>query len=210
MNRPQYLNIVSHYEKCLEEHGDTHRGVDWPKAEDAAVRYRIMLELIGAQAPGKSVRLLDFGCGAGHLYEYIQTNELTGIDYSGLDLSSKFVELSKRKFPSRRFYLGDILESADNLTQLDYKVMNGVFTEKRDLSFEEMLDYFKRLVLAVWKKVDRGLALNVMSKHVDWEREDLFHLGFDTLAAFLTSEVTRNFIIRNDYGLYEYTTYIYR
>jgi SAM-dependent methyltransferase len=210
MNRPQYLNIVSHYEKCLREHGDTHRGVDWPKAEDAAVRYRVMLDVIRPSPPGESVRLLDFGCGAAHLYEYIQTHELKGIDYSGLDLSGKFVELSQQKFPSRRFYLGDILENAEIIPQFDYIVMNGVFTEKRDLSFEQMFDYFKQLVLATWKKVDRGLALNVMSKQVDWEREDLFHLSFDTLAKFLTSEVTRNFIIRNDYGLYEYTTYIYR
>jgi len=49
-----------------------------------------------------------------------------------------------------------------------------------------------------------------MSKHVDWEREDLFHLPFDVLARFLTRMVTRNFVIRNDYGLYEYTTYVYR
>jgi hypothetical protein len=48
-----------------------------------------------------------------------------------------------------------------------------------------------------------------MSKHVDWEREDLFHLPFDTLAAFLKQELSGNFVIRNDYGLYEYTTYVY-
>jgi hypothetical protein len=38
----------------------------------------------------------------------------------------------------------------------------------------------------------------------------LFHLPFDTLASFLTSELTRNFVFRNDYGLYEYTAYVYR
>lgn len=49
-----------------------------------------------------------------------------------------------------------------------------------------------------------------MSKDVDWEREDLFHLSLDELSNFLTKEVSRNFIIRNDYGLYEYTTYLYK
>jgi len=55
-----------------------------------------------------------------------------------------------------------------------------------------------------------GVAFNVMSKHVDWERDDLFHLPFDTLARYLIASLTRNFVIRSDYGLYEYTTYIYR
>jgi hypothetical protein len=49
-----------------------------------------------------------------------------------------------------------------------------------------------------------------MSKQVDWERDDLFYLSLDDLAKCLTSQVTRNFVIRNDYGLYEYTAYVYR
>ena len=73
-----------------------------------------------------------------------------------------------------------------------------------------MLVYFKSVVRAVFAKAELGIAFNVMSKHVDWERDDLFHLPFDILAQFITRELTRNFIIRNDYGLYEYTTYVYR
>jgi hypothetical protein len=49
-----------------------------------------------------------------------------------------------------------------------------------------------------------------MSHHVDWQRDDLFHLPFDTLAAFLRTEVSRHFLFRADYGLYEYTVYVYR
>jgi hypothetical protein len=49
-----------------------------------------------------------------------------------------------------------------------------------------------------------------MTKHLDWERPDLFHLPFDATAEFVTKELTRNYVFRSDYGLYEYTTYIYR
>ena len=45
MNK-KYLSIVSHYENCLAQSGDSHLGVDWPKKEDAETRYRIMLEII--------------------------------------------------------------------------------------------------------------------------------------------------------------------
>jgi hypothetical protein len=54
-----------------------------------------------------------------------------------------------------------------------------------------------------------GIAFNVMSKHVEWERDDLFHVPFDVLAEFVIADLTRNFVFRNDYGLYEYTTYVY-
>ena len=55
-----------------------------------------------------------------------------------------------------------------------------------------------------------GIAFNVMSKDVDWERDDLFHLPLSELSSFLSKNLTRRYIIRNDYGLYEYTTYVYK
>jgi len=88
--------------------------------------------------------------------------------------------------------------------------MNGVFTMKCGLSFDEMLAYFERLLGLVWSKAGRGIAFNVMSKHVDWERDDLFHLPLDTIATIVIRELTRKFVIRNDYGLYENTIYVYR
>lgn len=205
----KYVEIVEHYEACLAKYGDTHLGVDWPKAEDAETRYRVMLEVIRIPRP-PVLKLLDFGCGASHLYEHICVTGVGGIEYMGLDLSPKFVELSTRKFPHNRYICADILENPEAIPACDYIVMNGVFTEKRGLTFDEMLAYFERMVTAVFAKAQLGLAFNAMSKEVDWERDDLFHLPFDTLAHFLTASLTRNFVIRNDYGLYEYTTYVYR
>jgi SAM-dependent methyltransferase len=208
MEEKKYLSIVSHYEACLEQYGDSHLGVDWPKADDVDKRHRVMLDVI---RPGSQpVTLLDFGCGAAHLNEYIQRERLDNIEYAGLDLSEKFVELSQRKFPENRFFCLDLLDDDSMLPSFDYIVMNGVFTEKRELSFDEMLSYFERLLTRVFGHATVGIAFNVMSKHVDWERRDLFHLPFDTLAAFLKQELSRHFVFRNDYGLYEYTTYVYR
>jgi SAM-dependent methyltransferase len=205
-----YRSIVAHYEDCLARHGDSHLGVDWPNEADADKRYRVMVDLIRPVADGGRVSLLDFGCGAAHLLDYVERRGLSYVDYAGLDLSEAFVKLSRGKYPDRQFYCLDLLDEAAALPSFDYVVMNGVFTEKRDLTFEAMLDYFRRLVKRAFAHTRTGLAFNVMSKQVDWERDDLFHLPLDTLADFLTRELTRNFVIRNDYGLYEYTTYVYR
>lgn len=207
-----YLDtIVKHYEDCLERFGDSHLGVDWPKLEDVNKRYKVMLDVIKYRedSSGK-ISLLDFGCGAAHLLQYIRENGISNIEYSGLDVSEKFVSLSKMKFPDVSFYQTDILADDSGLPVFDYVIMNGVFTEKRELSFDEMWGYFCKMLGKVFSKVNRGVAFNVMSKAVDWEREDLFHVPADLLIGFLTKNLTRNFIIRNDYGLYEYTTYIYK
>jgi len=206
-----YSAIVTHYENCLQKYGDTHLGVDWPKEEDVNIRYKVMLDLVYFKNdPSERWSLLDFGCGASHLYEFIGKSNYKNLEYSGLDISSKFIDLSKSKYPNNKYYSLDILTSSDLLPTFDYIVMNGVFTEKRELSFDEMFEYFKILLTAVFHKAEKGVAFNVMSKAVEWERWDLFHLPTDLLIDFLTKNLTRNFVIRNDYGLYEYTTYIYK
>ena len=208
MKKP-YLSIIRHYESCLQKYGDTCQGVDWPNVDDAQARYRVMLEVI-KRNPAEKVNLLDFGCGASHLYEYILRYQYDQIEYSGLDLSPAFIHLSQKKFPSIRYYNVDILDTSSSLPDFDYIVMNGVFTEKRELTFDEMLAYFKNVVARVFNKARLAIAFNVMSPHVDWQRPDLFYLPLDTLAAFLVEDLSRDFVIRNDYGLYEYTTYVYR
>lgn len=209
MQEKKYLQIVSHYESCLAAHGDSHLGVDWPCPRDAETRYRVMLEVIEPEIPSP-VTLLDFGCGASHLYEFIQRTNRTGIQYSGLDVSSCFIDLCQRKFPENTYFCLDVLDSVERLPGFDYVVMNGVFTEKRELTFDEMFSYVQKVLRAVFPLARRALAFNVMSAHVDWTRADLFHLPFDLLVPFLKRDLSRHFVIRNDYGLFEYTVYVYR
>lgn len=201
----KYFTIVEHYESCLRKHGDNHLGVDWPIAEDALLRYKIMLDII---PNGENCSLLDFGCGTAHLYSFIQKNGYRNISYTGLDLSNDFISICRQKYPYENFLCGDILETPDLIDNFDFIILNGVFTEKRELSFDEMFEYFKKLIKILFEKTNIGIAFNVMIKHVDWERDDLFHLPFDSLAMFLKQEVSCNYIIRNDYGLYEYSVYL--
>jgi SAM-dependent methyltransferase len=203
-----YRQLVAHYEACLRAHGDNHRGVDWPNAEDARTRYRVMLDLI-QRNERLPARLLDLGCGASHLYEYIREFDRSDIDYAGLDLSAEFVELSRAKFPDRTYYCLDILDPAAEVPKFDYVVMNGVFTEKCALGFAEMWQYVQAMLARAFDIASVGIAFNVMSKQVDWERGDLFHLSLDLLAEYLTQNLSRHFVIRNNYGLYEYTAYVY-
>ncbi len=206
-----YHQLVAHYESCLARYGDSHLGVDWPNRQDALTRYQVMLEVIRAEHRHRAVSLLDFGCGASHLYQYIREQGWESIDYAGLDLSPKFIALSRSKFPDRPYFQLDILEAtASELPMFDYIVLNGVLTEKGEMSLDQMWDYARQLLCAVFAKARVGIAFNVISNQVDWERSDLFHLSLDKLVSFLTRQLSRHFIIRQDYGLFEYTTYVYQ
>ena len=209
MNSDKYLSIIKHYEECLLKYGDTHKGVDWPNADDAIKRYQVMFELIREDSD-KPLTILDFGCGASHFYEYLLPLNRNNLSYVGLEISEDFYNLSKSKFKKNTYIFGDILKNPEIIPFIDYVIFNGVFTEKRDLTFDEMEDYFHEVLNIVFKKVNNGISFNLMSKSVDWERDDLFHYPLDRLSNFLCKSISRNFVIRNDYGLYEYTTYVYK
>lgn len=203
-----YYGIVAHYEHCLSRFGDTHLGVDWQNAEDANKRYQIMLDVIRSEQ-AKAVTLLDFGCGTAGLLDYISKYEIPAVTYSGLDISPAFIEVCKIKYPSILFYNIDILESDVSLPCFDYIIMNGVFTEKVNLSHQQMYTYFCSMIEKVFLYCKKGIAFNLRSKQVDTENMELFHLSLDDLAWFLVKKFGRNFVVRNDYGLEEYTVYLY-
>ena len=132
------------------------------------------------------------------------------IIYTGLDINQPFVDCCKSKFYNNNFICMDILDENNDIPFFDFIVANGVFTEKLDLSHEEMMAFFMKTITKLWEKCNLGLSFNLMSKHVDWERSDLFHVSLDEIAWFLKDNLSRNFIIRNDYKLYEYTVYVYK
>jgi SAM-dependent methyltransferase len=210
MKKADYSIIIRELEALLDKHGDNYLGVGWTKDKrHADLRYRIMLDVIRPTADAP-VQLLDFGCGASHLYEYIVANRIPNIRYSGLDISSKFLALSRAKHPQVTYYQVDLMDPDATIPTFDYIVVNGVFTAKASLPYDVMLEYWRTLIQRVFRFARVGLAFNVISKYVDWERDDLFHLPLEVMASTVTSKLSRHFAIRHDYGLYEYTVYVYK
>ena len=210
-----YKNIITHYENCFNKHGDSPAGVDWTQPQQVDIRYKVMLELINFKESSFNINgkrtLLDYGCGLSHLYQYILEHNIDYITYTGLEISNIFYVQSKQKYPNNNYLLGDILHKNYTLERsYEYIIMNGVFTEKRDLSHQEMFNYFSDMITKLYRSCTKGIAFNVMSKQVEWEKDFLFHVPLDDMANFLTKKITRNFVIRNDYGLYEYTVYLYK
>lgn len=197
------------YRKWLEEFGDTPQGVGWNKPDQADVRYRVMMELL----KDWPTSVLDFGCGVAGLLDHLKRLAMDrGVDYYGLDIAPGAIELCKKKHPDKLFFCGDILEDDLILASCpaSYIIVNGLFTYKGTYTFDEMWEFCKKILHKLWPRAGKGLALNFMSKAVEWERLDLFHMPLDTFLSFAVKEMTRHFVVRHDYQLYEYTVYLYK
>jgi SAM-dependent methyltransferase len=203
--------LVTHYERCLDRHGATPRGVDWPNAADLEVRFETLLNLLDDSETEPRSVLLDLGCGPGLLLNYLQaTGRLERVEYRGIDLSPAMVKAARARWPDHDISCRDIVADPLPERSVDFVIMNGVLTEKRTLTHEVMVAIAQELIVAAFNAARVGIAFNAMSRHVDWQRPDLFHWGFDELSAFLRERVSRHYAFRSDYGLYEHTTFVWR
>jgi len=202
--------IAEACEQDLLKYGDSFRGAGYTKSEaEAEQRYALMLGVV--REHDASVSVLDFGCGFGHMLDYIERRKVgPTIRYSGLDLSSRYLDAARARHPSATFIQMDVLESDDDLPLFDYITLNGVFNYRGPVAEDAMVRYWQQLVSVVFRHCSRGIAFNVMSRVVDWQRGDLFHLSFDTMAQFVGHALSRHFVIRHDYDAREYTVYVYR
>ncbi len=202
-----YMAVVRYTEDALARYGDTPLGVGYTRPEHS-ITYRVMMELIRDWS--RPCTILDVGCGTSRLYDFLLSHNLQHMEYSGLDLSAKALEISKAKYPNITYYDANLLDENQTVPQFDYIVMNGIFTWKGPVTFEDMFAYLRQMVQAAYTRARIGIAFNVVSKQVDWERSDLFHVPFDVLANFLENEVSEKYSFRCDYGFHHYTTYVYR
>jgi len=200
-----YQEIKKYYQQKLETHGDTPQGLAWPNQEDMELRYRVMLEGVKGL---KNPLILDWGCGTGRFLEYLQKVGYS-CQYSGIDINPQAIELCKEKFKDQEFNCLDLMASP-LIKQYDYIVCNGVYTVKNTLSQDEMMSFLHKSLVRLFEKCHYGLAFNLMSHQVDWFRDDLFHVPLDTIMSFAAKNLTRHLTIRNDYGLYEYTVYVFK
>lgn len=202
--------IASACEQTLHDHGDSHLGAGYTRtAAEAQAQYGLMLEVVRETA--EPVHVLDFGCGLAHMLDHIKARpDLAHLRYSGLDLSEAFLAAAIQRHPQADLFRLDALADEAALPDYDYIILNGVFNYRGEIPHDEMFDYWQRLVALAFRHARKGIAFNAMSKHVDWERDDLFHLPFDDMARFLKANLSRHFVIRHDYPAFEYTTYVYR
>ena len=207
-----WLPLQLHYERCLAQAGATPAGVDWPDGRDLEERFAVQLAVLDAVPAGDALPvLLDLGCGPGLLLDYLRAvGRADAVEYRGVDISPPMIDSARARWPGRSFEVRDLLTDPLPAQSVDVVLINGVLTEKQGIARERMVVMAEALLGAAFRAARHGIAFNAMSRHVDWERADLFHWGFDEVAAFLTRDLTRHIAIRADYGLFEFTAFAWR
>lgn len=208
-----YRILGKHYENVLKKFGDNNRGMDWNNDIDSALRFKVIEELIITKINLKDtkIKLLDFGCGTSNFFQYLKNkNKHRHYIYTGIDINNSSIEIAKQKFPSNTYFHRDILRENTCLDVYDYIIINGLFTQKLSLSVKKMTEFMFSILSKLSNNFSVGLAFNVLSENVDYINKKNFYPKSSQLEDFICKNITRSFIIRHDYGLYEKTFYLYK
>ena len=94
--------LESRYTELFEVYGDTPAAVQQSDRATQEVRMRRLCEI----ADVSKKKILDFGCGSGHLLKVLRDEfGFTG-SYVGYDLSERILPPPRKKFPNSRFEPG--------------------------------------------------------------------------------------------------------
>lgn len=197
---PNLDQVKSYFDKRIQEHGASPRGVDWNSDASQNVRFDQLLKIIETQ----SFSILDYGCGYGALADYLVEKGFNA-DYYGYDIVESAIELARKLHagkPHRAFVAADT-----KLSVYDYAVASGIFNVRGAVEYESWTGY----VIGVLHKFNDlsklGFASNFLTKYSDADRmrADLYYADPLYLFDYCKRNFSKNVSLLHDYRLYDFT-----
>ena len=197
-------HLKEFYKNEFSLHGDSHSSVRYASRESQWSRFDILTEI--SDLANKTI--LDYGCGTGHLLEYLNEKNTRIKDYIGIDLLPEFLEICKEKFSSATFLqnLGDCKKP------FDFGIISGTFND----ALSNNRDFWKQVISDLFLRCNDGIAFNMMSKYVDYENPKLYYEDPSYVLDFVKKNLSPFVTLRHDYLCkvdsipYEFSIYVYK
>jgi SAM-dependent methyltransferase len=199
--------IQHHYAQLLREHGDTARAAAWRDRQSQERRMAILAQV----GDLRSAKILDFGCGTGHLLAFLRSEVDFRGEYVGYDLSPDLVARARRKFRGARFERRNIL-SEGVPEDFDYVLISGVFNQRLGDNWRPMRGILRQL----FAHCRKALAFNALSTYVDFFDPRLFYVSPERVFRYCKQKLSPRVCLRHDYLVkdgvlpFEFAVYVYR
>lgn len=197
------MNLTTHYQRLLEQYGDSPEASQWSSRESQEKRFEILTQI--GELEGCDI--LDFGCGTGHLATYLIQRGLS-VNYIGVEIIDELLAIGRQKHPNHQFCrLEEVLDH-----KFDYVIISGVFNNK----IKDNQKFYQEILEQCFSMAKRGVAFNLLSYYVDYYDDSLFYERPEKIFRYIKENISPYVTIRNDYQVkpgilpFEFTGYIYR
>ncbi len=195
------------YDECLREHGDSPQATQQADRLTQEQRMRVLCQVTDL----RQAKVLDFGCGTGHLLDFMREECGFQGEYVGYDITKGMVETAATKHTDARFEHRNIL-SAGVPEDFDIVLVTGTFNNYTGDNWTWMTACLKLL----WERTRVAMAFNNLSAYVDFFAEGLYYEDPGRVLRFCKEELSPLVTLRHDYCVrpgvvpYEFTTYVHR
>ncbi|MCW5699291.1 MAG: class I SAM-dependent methyltransferase [Rhodospirillales bacterium] len=199
--------IGDHYTDLVGRFGDGPESAQWRDRESQERRMRILAEagdLNGA-------KVLDFGCGTGHMLDFLREFCAFPGEYVGYDICDEAIRLAAEKFPGIRFEKRNIL--VDGVDEsFDYVLISGVFNNRT----VDNWGFMRSILSLLFAKTRKVLAFNALSNYVDHREPELFYVDPEKVFTFCKEHLSPLVSLRHDYCVkpgvvpFEFTIYVHQ
>ena len=194
--------IKEMYADALLKHGDSPSSLLTPKG-----RNKLRFRAVGQQINRGGIKILDYGCGLGYLYEYLSKFDYP-VEYTGVDILPQFIDTCKSKYPKAEFRLIKETEPIDGAYDIVFAsgVFNLISHEAKELSKDYTFERIKHL-FSITTDV---LVCDFLSSLVDFEQVKAQHFSASEIIEFCSKKLSRRFQLRHDLLPYEMTLIVWK
>ena len=204
VNNTFVTRAAAYYTGKLQQHGPTHRGVDWNSVESQQLRFQQLLRLCEGES---QLEINDYGCGYGALVDHLRADGRP-FQYLGFDASPEMISAARAAHAAVancRF-----TGSRTEFTARPYTVASGVFNVKFEAAVDDWWQYVSEALDDLAALSTRGFAFNLLTAYSDAERRraDLFYAEPEAVFAHCIKRFSRAVSLSHDYPLYEFTVVV--
>lgn len=189
------------YRHAFEQFGDSPNAVFWPKG-----RQWERFNSLTSQIKIDNFSLLDYGCGLGHLFTFLQ-DRFSTFSYTGVDIVDEFIAQNKSKYPTSKFL--KINDFGDVKNNYDFITIAGVF----NILYTNLNDHKKivfNTIKHLFEYTNIALSINFMTDLVDFKSENSYHQNIPEIFEFACNHLSKRLIIDQSYMPYEFTITIFK
>ena len=199
--------LEAHYTQLVARNASSPAGAQWRDRETQEKRMTVLAEV----GDLRGAKVLDFGCGAGHMLSVLRSRFAFDGAYVGYDLVESALALGRAAHPDARFERRDVL--ADGVPEeFDYVFVSGVFNN----AVTDNWAFLTCLVEKLFASTRRALAFNALSTYVDRFDSALRYFDPGQVLRFCKERLSPTVTLRHDYEVragivpFEFTMYVYR
>jgi SAM-dependent methyltransferase len=195
--------LTQPFEQALAEHGATPSGVSWRNQLGVDLRFEALSRVFQNVNMGT---LLDYGCGYGALFDYLQANDFAG-NYTGYDLSPTMTAAAQARCGSTPLLFTDFCNELTAECSFDYVVASGIFNIRNAIDDATWHCYILDTLQHFNQLAKKGFAFNLCTSYSspDKRKPEIYYANPCELFDYCKQHFSRNVALLHDYDLYEFT-----